>query len=190
VGHTHHLLVSVVLHIVFTMKLAARNRGARKVAYKQPRKDLKATYAGRTMVLSGPLLLAYIIFHIAHLTAPGLDLGGAHDHHDVYGNAIMGFRVWWVGGIYMFASGLLGLHLFHGAWSALQSMGLQHPRYDMLRQRIAIGLALFISLGNFAIPLTVLLRVTGTDAQLAESHQLTQAAQVAEQGDTLDSEDH
>jgi len=183
------LVVSVLLHIVFTMKLAARNAGARSTAYKKPRKDLVATYAGRTMVLSGPLLAAYIIFHIAHFTAPGLDLGGDFDVHNVYANAIQGFRVWWVSAIYMFANFLLGLHLFHGAWSALQTVGLQHRRYDALRKQIAVGLALFIAIGNISIPVAVLVGVTGSAEQLAESRALTEATEVAP-AETPSSEDN
>ena len=186
------LVISVILHIVFTMKLAARNAGARPTAYKRPRKDLMTTYAGRTMVLSGPLLAAYIIFHLAHFTAPGLDLGGEFSPHNVYANAVQGFRVWWVSAIYIFANFLLGLHLFHGAWSASQTIGAQHRKYDGLRKQLAMGLALFISAGNIGIPLAVQTHLVGSAEQLAESRALIAAAELAEAEGLPDtaSEDH
>jgi succinate dehydrogenase / fumarate reductase cytochrome b subunit len=157
------LLVSVVVHIALTISLAGRNAQARSVGYKKPREDLVTTYAARTMVLSGPILLAYIVFHIAHFTAPGLSIGGDFNAHDVYANVVHGFRVWWVSAIYVFANVLLGLHLFHGGWSALQSLGANHPAYNAWRKRGAIALALLVSAGNVSFPIAVLTRVIDED---------------------------
>jgi succinate dehydrogenase / fumarate reductase cytochrome b subunit len=165
------LLVSVITHIALTMKLAGRNASARPEGYRGDprRKDQITTYAARTMVISGPLLAAYILFHLLHFTVPGLDLGGAHDAVNVYGNLVRGFRVPWVAGIYIFANILLGLHLFHGAWSALQSLGASHPKYNPLRQRLAIGLAVVIAGGNIFLPVAVLARLVGSAEELAQS---------------------
>lgn len=176
------LLVSVVLHISLTMQLARRNATARPQGYRKARKDLVTTYAARTMVLSGPILLAYIIFHIAHFTAPGVNFGhmsDPFDAHNVYENAVLGFRVWWVSAIYIFANAMLGLHLFHGGWSAAQSIGLQSPKYDALKKNFAIGLALFVTCGNIAIPICVQTHIIGSAEQLAESRALI-AAEAAE----------
>lgn len=170
------LLTSVVLHISLTMQLARRNQGARAISYKKARKDQITTYAARSMILTGPLLAAYIVFHLLHFTAPGLGFGQYEfSSHDPYSNLVLSFRWWPIAATYMFASLLLGLHVYHGGWSAAQSMGLQHPKYDKLRYGLAIGLALFVTIGNFAIPVSVLSRAVGTDAQLSE------AGDVAEQ---------
>lgn len=174
------LLVSVVLHVSLTMQLARRNAVARRDGYRKPRKDLVTTYAARTMAISGPLLLAYIVFHIAHFTAPGINFGHMQDPfdpHDVYSNAVLGFRVWWVSAIYIFANFLLGLHLFHGGWSAAQSMGLQSPKWDALKKNFAIGLALFVACGNIAIPIAVQTHLIGSAEQLAESRALAAEAE-------------
>lgn len=165
------LTVSVVLHIALTVRLATRNSGARTSRYHTPkgRRDQVTSYAARTMVWSGPILAAYILFHLAHFTVPGLDLGGEFSAANAYGNFIRGFRVPWVAAIYIVANLMLGLHLFHGAWSALQSLGASHPRYDGMRKRAAIGVALLITAGNVFLPSSVFLRLVGTDAQLAAS---------------------
>lgn len=163
------LLVSVVVHLTLTMSLARRNASARPRAYKKAREDQITSYAARTMVISGPLLLAYILFHLAHFTAPGLSLGGEFDHVNVYANLIQGFRVWWVSAIYVFANIMLGLHLFHGAWSALQSVGAQHRKYDAMRKNAAIGLALLVSGGNVFIPLAVQANLVGSPDQLQQA---------------------
>lgn len=167
---------SVIVHVALTMQLARRNAMARARGYARPRKDLVTTYAARTMVLSGPLLLAYIVFHIAHFTAPGLALGGEFDPHNVYANVVQGFRVWWVSAIYIFANFLLGLHLYHGGWSAAQSIGAQSKKYDPLRNALAIGLALFVAGGNVFIPIAVQTHLIGSAEQLAEARALAAAA--------------
>ncbi len=161
------LLVSLVTHVALTIQLAGRNASARPTAYKKPRQDLITTYAARTMVLSGPLLFAYILFHIAHFTAPGLSLGGSFDPDNVYMNVVHGFRVPLVSAIYIFANILLGLHLYHGGWSLFQSLGANHPKYNRLRRSGAIGLALLISAGNVFIPIAVMARII--DATPAEA---------------------
>ncbi|MFK7984909.1 MAG: succinate dehydrogenase cytochrome b subunit [Sandaracinaceae bacterium] len=164
------LLVSVIVHIALTMSLAGRNTAARGSRYKK-KKDQVTSYAARTMVLSGPLLAGFILFHLAHFTVPGLDLGGEHEAVNAYGNLVRGFRVPWVAGIYIFANAMLGLHLFHGAWSALQSVGAGHPKYNPMRKTAAMGLALAISAGNIFIPISVLTGITGSDEQLQLSDQ-------------------
>lgn len=163
------LLVSVVVHIAMTMQLAGRNAAARPSAYRKPRQDLVTTYAARTMVLSGPLVFAYILFHLAHFTAPGLSIGGSFDPHDVYMNVIHGFRVWWVSAIYIFANILLGLHLYHGGWSLFQSLGANHPKYNVWRKRAAVALALFVAGGNVTIPIAVMARFIDAQPSTVEA---------------------
>ncbi len=170
------LLVAVVTHIGLTMSLARRNASARPSRYKKAREDQVTSYAARTMVISGPLLAGYILFHIAHFTAPGLAFGGAEfDHVNIYANVVSSFNVWWVAAIYVFANAMLGLHLFHGAWSALQSVGAQHPRYDSIRRNLAIGLAVMVAGGNMMIPLAVRGGLVG------DAEQLRAAAEHAEE---------
>ncbi len=172
------LVVAVVVHLVLTLQLAGRNASARPTPYQKPRQDMVTTYAARTMVLSGPIVFLYLLFHLAHFTAPGLSIGGSFDPENVYMNVVQGFRVWWVSAIYIFANILLGLHLYHGGWSLFQSLGANHPRYNLLRRRAAIALALFVSVGNVSIPIMVMTRVidaepggfveSGADLDLAE----------------------
>ncbi|MCB9598478.1 MAG: succinate dehydrogenase cytochrome b subunit [Sandaracinaceae bacterium] len=175
------LLTSVILHIVFTMQLAKRNASARPNAYQKPRKDLVTTYAARSMVLTGPLLAAFIAFHLAHFTVPGIGINGVFDPHNPYANLVQDFRVWYVSAIYIFANILLGLHLWHGGWSAAQSIGAQHPKYDALKMRLAAGLALFVACGNVFIPIAVQTHIIGSSEQLAESRALVAAEQAEEE---------
>jgi succinate dehydrogenase / fumarate reductase cytochrome b subunit len=150
------LLVSVIVHIALSISLALQASAARPVGYRQ--KQSQATsYAARTMKWSGPLIACFIVYHLAHFTFPGVAMGAyAHQPHDVYANVVNGFRVPWVTAIYVVAQVLLGLHLHHGSWSLFQTLGLNHPRYNGLRQTLPRLLALTVVAGNLAMPLAVL----------------------------------
>jgi succinate dehydrogenase / fumarate reductase cytochrome b subunit len=147
------LLGSVGLHIWATISLAGRNSDARKTRYQHPRQDQITDYAARTMHWSGPIVGMYILYHLLHLT---FGYGAFHDPQNVYDNVVIGFQNWIVSTVYIVANLLLGMHLFHGGWSWLQSIGASHPRYDQYRKLFAIGLAAFITIGNVALPTAVM----------------------------------
>ncbi len=87
------------------------------------KKAIASSYASRTMYWSGPIVLAFVIFHLLHLTAGYYHPGAAFIEGDVYHNVVAGFQVWWVSVWYIFSMILLGLHLRHGIWSMFQSLG-------------------------------------------------------------------
>jgi succinate dehydrogenase / fumarate reductase cytochrome b subunit len=167
------LLVSVIVHIALTVKLASRNAGARAVGYRKAREDLVTTYAARTMILSGPILFLFIVFHIAHFTAPGLGIGFEFDVANPFGNLVQSFRVWWISAIYIFANVLLGMHLYHGGWSILQSLGANHRRYNAWAKRGAIALALLVSAGNVGLPIAVMFGVVDLDSGIPALEEMT-----------------
>ncbi|HET6333082.1 MAG TPA: succinate dehydrogenase cytochrome b subunit [Polyangiales bacterium] len=149
------LIVAVIAHIGAALKLAAKNTAARPQRYKKKR-DHVTNYAARTMIWSGPILLGFILFHLAHLTlgvAPGTY---EHSTTDVYSNVVRGFSIPWVTGLYVVSMLALGNHLFHGTWSMFQSLGLNHATYNHKLMRLALGLTVFVTLGDIAIPLSVL----------------------------------
>jgi succinate dehydrogenase / fumarate reductase, cytochrome b subunit len=155
------LLASVIGHIALAYDLYSRSSAARVVGYRMKRNTV-TSYAAVTMKYSGPILLLYIVFHLAHFTAPGLALGAApFSPTDAYTNFVSSFKVPWVAGVYVLANLFLGLHLYHGSWSLFQSLGLSHPRYNPTRQRIAIALALTVTTGNVILPLSVLTGLVG-----------------------------
>ncbi len=150
------LLVALVTHVALVVQLYKRSLAARPVAYRV-KKNIATNYAAATMKYSGPALLLYIIFHIAHFTAPGLSLGGREfSPVDVYGNFVASFQVPWVALLYVTANLLLGMHLYHGAYSLLQSLGLNHPRYNLRAKQGARAFAFLVTAGNVIMPLSVL----------------------------------
>ena len=151
------LLVAVALHIVAATQLWLQNRAARPIGYVK-KADLPASYAARTMIWSGPIVGAFVIFHVLHLTAGKVlelrELGP--NMPDVRYNVITGFSNPWVSGFYVLAMILLCLHLYHGMWSMFQSLGISHPRYTPLVKKAAAVLAIAVAVGNCSIPIAVL----------------------------------
>jgi succinate dehydrogenase / fumarate reductase cytochrome b subunit len=147
------LLAVTALHVGSAWMLTRRNFAARPVGYRawQAR---TSTYASRTMRVTGPLLLAFVVYHVLHLT-----IGSVHpDFHEgaVHANVIAGFSQLPAAIAYIVAMLMLGLHLHHGTWSLLQSLGLSHPRYNPLRRGVATLVAGAVVLGNCSIPISVL----------------------------------
>jgi succinate dehydrogenase / fumarate reductase, cytochrome b subunit len=151
------LIGCVALHVWAATSLTLANLRARPVGYCE-QQDVASTYASRTMVWSGPLLGLFVGYHLAHLT-----LGVALPHEfaagDVFRNVVSGFQHWPVAAFYVVAMLALGLHLYHGVWSMLQSLGLNHPRINRLRKIVAAILAVLIAGGNCSIPVAILLGI-------------------------------
>jgi succinate dehydrogenase / fumarate reductase cytochrome b subunit len=149
------LLGSVLLHIAAAFRLYAKNNAARTHRYAKKR-DVATNYAARTMMVSGPILIGFILYHLAHLTFGVTPGPFEHSESDVYSNVVHGFSVWWVAGLYIVSMLALGNHLFHGTWSMFQTLGWNHTAYNQRLMRLALGITLFVTLGNISIPLAVL----------------------------------
>jgi succinate dehydrogenase / fumarate reductase cytochrome b subunit len=154
------LIAAIVLHIVASIQLTALKRAARPAGYVK-KKHIPNSYAARTMMWSGPIIAAFILFHIAHFTlgaVPGLPLEHITETApDVRANVIDGFRRPLVSGIYVLAMGLLCMHLYHGLFSIFQTLGVNHPRYTRGIRVFAAIAAGLICLGNISIPISVML---------------------------------
>ena len=152
------LLAAVILHIVAAVQLWLQNRAARPVGYFK-KDDVPSSYAARTMIWSGPIVAAFVIFHVLHLTMgavlPLHDVGGNPITPDVRYNVISGFQNYAVSGFYIFAMILLCMHLYHGIWSLFQSLGVNHPRYTPWIQKASAALAILVAVGNCSIPIAV-----------------------------------
>ena len=149
------LLLAVGLHVWSSFQLWLLQRAARPINYVK-KTNLNSTYASRTMLWSGPIIAAFIIFHILHFTFGTVHPGGPFDEHNVYNNVVTGFQVWPVSLFYIIAMIMLCYHLYHGLWSMFQSLGFSHPVYTPWLQRFAKLFAILIAAGNISIPVAVL----------------------------------
>jgi succinate dehydrogenase / fumarate reductase cytochrome b subunit len=148
------LLLAVLLHVESAWSLTRAGHAARPVKYAHGLAPDASSYASRTMRWGGVILVTFIVYHILHMT-----IGSVHPSFvegDVYHNMVTGFRVWPVTVFYVVAMAMLGLHLRHGVWSMFHTLGLSHPGYRALFQRLALLLALVVSIGFISGPVAVL----------------------------------
>ena len=150
------LLLSVAVHVVSAIKLTKRRAEARPVAYglKEPH---GSSYASRTMIWSGPILGLFVIYHLLHFT-----VGSVHPKFVegmAFENVVTGFSSAPVALVYIIAMLALGLHLSHGVWSLLQTLGVNRPNWERTLKRAAIGFRVAVSLGFISIPVAVLLKI-------------------------------
>jgi succinate dehydrogenase / fumarate reductase, cytochrome b subunit len=160
------LLVAFVLHVFLAVRLQMRNREARPERYQYPG-TVQATTASVTMLYSGLLILAFVVYHLAHYTfglvhetEDGKNLLELHDklgRHDVYEMTRIGFSKWWVTLSYVVAQVVLWFHLSHGISSTFQTLGWNAPKYWSLIRSAGLLLATIIVTGNILIPTAVLL---------------------------------
>mgnify|MGYP006426192427 CR=1 FL=1 len=171
------LLASVAVHIWMAVLLTLENRRARPESYKA-QNVVQASYASRTMRMSGVILLAFIVFHLAHYTVravPGKEyneqIGKVALHKDghvvmkggeplkvfnVHDMMVAGFESWWISGFYLIAMGLLCMHLAHGFSSMFQTLGLRNHLWRKRLDRAAAVYGWVIFLGFASIPVAVL----------------------------------
>lgn len=197
------LALVFAVHIWLGLSLARQNRAARGVGYAREA-TLQASWASRNMVLTGLVLLAFVVYHLAHFTlgvvheartqsipggtyvldtpknyldltevihpdgrefeaTPGVDLRtlapSTHARQDVYSMVLAGFTNPWITLSYLVAMVFLGLHLWHGGSSFLQTLGLSSVGKKGFARSVGPVLAMIVMAGNCSIPLAVYLHI-------------------------------
>ncbi len=176
------LLAAVVIHIWAATALTLENHAARGVSPRYSVKHtIRATLSSRLMRWTGYVVLAFILYHLAHFTLgwaqsstfkttlPPYVMTG--DYHvmgipvvpagtevlDVHSMVILGFQQPVVAVFYIIAVGLLSFHLVHGFDSLFQTLGLRSAKWAGALRKIAIVFCLLYFIGNLLIPASVLL---------------------------------
>ncbi len=143
------LLFAFGAHIAAAFSLWSRNNKARGSRYKK-HQDMATDYAARTMYWSGPILLLFVVYHLLHFTILPAHPG------EVYRNVVEGLQNPWIAGVYIVGNIALGFHIFHGIFSATQTLGANHPRINSYRRDAAVAISAAITLGNLSFPISVL----------------------------------
>jgi len=159
------MLVLVSLHVWSAVKLSMENKAARPIGYAGDPPAPAASYASRTMLMSGLIVAAFIIYHLLHYTVElkainltGRDFAVLRDErgrHDVYAMMVLGFRQPLVAAFYIFAMLLLCLHLHHGVYAMFQSLGVKVGFWPELPRHLARWAAILIFAGYVSIPLAI-----------------------------------
>ena len=106
------------------------------------------------MMLSGPIIAAFVLFHLLHLTTGTIHPQFVPLH--AYENLVNGFLVVPFALVYIAVMVFIGFHLSHGAWSMFQSVGFSHPRYTPVIRRLAAVVAWVLIAGFISVPVAVL----------------------------------
>jgi len=160
-GQRLFLLVVVFLHVAAGLRLAYLNRQARQDRYQAGYRFRRAGLASRLMPYTGVVLLAFILFHLAHFTfgwVPPVDkaLMDGSGNPDVYTMMVSSFVLPGLVVIYVVGMALLALHLSHGLWSMVQTFGLNGERWTPFALQAGKLLAVLIALAFAAMPLAIL----------------------------------
>lgn len=158
------LLAAFVIHVVTTIHLVRQNREARQERYAHQTWPASST-ASRTMIISGIIILVFVIYHLLHFTiapTPGPGDPGYYEavddgvRHDVYHMVVTGFSNWFVSAFYIFSMALLCLHLSHGFSSVFQTLGFRTVKSWPIIRSTGHAFALLIFVGNSSIPFAIL----------------------------------
>lgn len=156
------LILSMILHIRSAWILTLRNRQAKPQGYVY-KKSLKATIASKTMMLTGLVVLSFVIYHLAHLTfrwTHASEFAGLGPF-DVYAMLILSFKSPWVTSFYCLSVVLLMLHLNHGVSSLFQTLGLYHSSMSPVIKMFGPLLSISLALGFLSIPVSIFLGFVG-----------------------------
>ena len=146
------LIFALILHVATVIQLQAMNRKARPIKYKGANYHY-SSFAARSMMIGGIVILIFVILHILHLT-----VGTIHPNFEegkVYSNVYYAFSKPWVSGLYTLAMVFLGMHLYHGLWSLFQTLGLDTPDWNSTLLLVAKVLAVGIAVGFVVVPLSI-----------------------------------
>ncbi len=153
------LLVALAMHVLAALALTRVGLAARPVPYAR-RHLQRATWASRSMRWTGVVVLAFVVFHILHLTT-----GTIHPvpfrEGNVYADVTGGFRVGWVAAVYIVGLAALGAHVFHAVWAVFRTLGWVHLRAHPFDRRFAMVVAVGLWVGFTAIPVAVVLGLMG-----------------------------
>jgi len=162
------LLGAVLVHITGVVQLSIRNRAARPPEF--PARRIGRSLESRLMMVSGTLLIAFIIFHILQFTTLTITVTPL-EHGQVYANLYNAFQEWYLVVIYLVALVLIGIHLRHGIWSLTQTLGLDSPARNQKIRHGATALAVILVIGFALVP--VLMWTDVLDPPKAHSAVLT-----------------
>src|SRR5262249_4137059 len=155
------LIAAFFFHIHAAYGLTVLNRRARPPPFASKRDYLAPGFASRTMRWTGIIVLLFVLFHLADLT-----WGSANSEFvrgDPYNNLVYSLQRPAVATFYILANIALAIHLYHGAWSIFQSMGINNPRINKLRRSFATAFAGIILVGNLSFPILIQLGVVGLE---------------------------
>jgi succinate dehydrogenase / fumarate reductase cytochrome b subunit len=142
------LIVAVALHITVVVQLWLRNRAAKPA---HTSKRIRSSIAARTMLWTGLVIVAFVIFHLLQFTTRTIHPTPLASD-TVYANTYYAFQKWWLWLPYVVVVVLVGFHIWHGLWSGTQTAGIDNPDRNWFWRRTAAGVTVVTVIGFALVP--------------------------------------
>lgn len=163
------LIVALLAHLYAAFTLWSRANGARQDRYRV-KKAIGASVSSKWMRWGGVTLLLFVIFHLIHFTIVKVNFNGNFTESQLQVNGewspylllVAAFKLWWLVLIYLIALVALGLHIHHGTWSALQTLGFTDTAQARSTAKAAGAILAAVVVLGFAIPPLAVLFGVGT----------------------------
>ena len=165
------LFISLVLHIITSIRLKLLNLSSKPTKY-QVKNYVVAKLTSRTMIWTGLMVLAFLLYHLLHFTIGEIDAvnydhmesygpNGIFERHDIYSMVFASFSQYAISIPYIVGVILLGFHLNHAIQSAFQTLGVNHPKYTPCIRNWSVGLSVIVVLLLISIPVSIILGYGG-----------------------------
>jgi len=154
------LIVALIVHVLFTIKLTMLNKSSKPIGYKVTNTK-RANFASKGMALFGMVILFFVIYHLMHYTLgvtnpEFMELLDDKGRHDVYSMVVTGFQNPVVSLFYVLAVVALGFHLKHGIQSMVQTLGFSGNSLMQKTKRLSNLVSIIITLLLAFIPVSIL----------------------------------
>ncbi len=169
------LLTIFAVHIGLTISLKYENKKARPIAY-AAHQPLASNWASRHMLLTGLVVLLFVVYHLLHFTAGVTDhsadwrrpIGGPGRPHllDVHSMVVNGFQNPYIASFYIVCQIVLGMHLWHGGSSLFQSLGINRGFWKRITAWAGPVVAVIVVVGNCSIPIAIQARFIQCQADI------------------------
>lgn len=154
----------IFLHILYSVILTRKNKGARELNYDVNISSKNTSWASRNMGILGALILVFLVIHLRKFwyvfkfgEVPTVTYGDTTmpNYFMVVNEA---YTHWYYVLFYVISMGIIGFHLIHGFQSAFQTLGINHKKYTPIIKNIGLGYSIVIPLGFAIIPVIMFLR--------------------------------
>jgi len=153
------MLTMVLVHIILAIRVTRENQAARTYPYRRCENRWVRLYQNR-MIISGVIVMIFIVGHILHLTA-GAGMGelfhllDVHGHADVYNRVVGSFQSPWLAWSYVIAMLFVSVHLKHSVRALFQTLGFYHENFFGFFELLSWVVTIVICAGLISIPLAV-----------------------------------
>lgn len=153
--------LAILAHVVIAVVLTVRNRAAAGTRYEERASEALSPWPSRFMGVLGTVILVFLVVHMSDFWWP-FKFGGdleldPHGRRDLFGLVVAEFQKSWKVALYVLGTLAVGLHLVHGVYSGLRTIGLSHPGYARWARRLGLAFAVVVTLGFAAMPLYLFL---------------------------------